>query len=203
MEVVMKDMRELLAGCLRESVNGYVVDALIEAYPNISELMNASEDEIRLIKGIGAVKAKQLQAILLFVKKVNMPEGHRRIIIRTPKDVYDMVRGEMEFLEVEHFNIVGLSTKNTVIFNHTVSIGSLNATIVHPREVFKIVIKRACASCILVHNHPSGDPIPSQEDIELTKKMIKAGNLLDIQVLDHVIVGSMGQYISFKEERII
>ena len=149
----MENMRELLAGCLRESANCYVVDALIETYPNISELMSASEDEISSIKGIGVVKAKQLRSILEFVRKVHTPAVNKRVIIRSPKDVFDMVRADMEFLQVEHFDVIGLSTKNHVIFRENISIGSLNASLVHPRETFKGLIRRSCASCVLVHNH--------------------------------------------------
>ena len=197
----MEKMRELLAGCLRESANGYVVDTLIENYPNIGELMNATEKEISSIKGIGIVKAKQLKSILEFVRKVNTPDASKRIIIRSPKDVYELVRADMEFLEVEHFDVIGLSTKNHVIFKENISIGSLNASIVHPREAFKGLIRRSCAACILVHNHPSTDPLPSDEDLLLTKKLVECGKLIGIEVLDHVIVGAMGGgYISLKEE---
>ena len=149
----MEEMRTLLAGCLRESANGYVVDALIENYPNISELMSASEKEISSVKGIGVVKAKQRGAILEFARKVYSPDKNKRIIVRSPKDVYDLVRADMEFLQVEHFDVIGLSTKNHVIFKENISIGSLNASIVHPREAFKGLIRRSCAACILVHNH--------------------------------------------------
>ena len=197
----MEKMRELLAGCLRESANGYVVDTLIENYPNIGELMNATEKEISSIKGIGIVKAKQLKSILEFVRKVNTPDASKRIIIRSPKDVYELVRADMEFLEVEHFDVIGLSTKNHVIFKENISIGSLNASIVHPREAFKGMIRRSCAACILVHNHPSSDPSPSNEDILLTKKLVECGSIIGIEVLDHVIVGGAGGgYVSLKEQ---
>lgn len=197
----MENMRNLLAGCLRESANGYVVDALIETYPNISELMSASEDEISSIRGIGVVKAKQLRAILEFVKKVHTPAVNKRVIIRSPKDVFDIVRADMEFLEVEHFDVIGLSTKNHVIFRENISIGSLNASVVHPREAFKGLIRRLCASCILVHNHPSSDPLPSNEDILLTKQLVECGKIIGIEVLDHVIVGAAGGgYFSLKEQ---
>ena len=200
----MENMRELLAGCLRESANGYVVDALIETYPNISELMNASEDEICSIKGIGVIKAKQLKSILEFVRKVNSPDVTKRVIIRSPKDVFDLVRADMEFLQVEHFDVIGLSTKNHVVFRDNISIGSLNASLVHPRETFKGLIRRSCASCVLVHNHPSSDTTPSNEDIILTNNLVECGKVLGIQVLDHIIVGATGGgYVSFKEKGII
>ena len=99
----MEGMRTLLADCLRESANGYVVDALLEKYPNVSELMNANEKEITSIKGIGVAKARQLSAILEFARKVYMPDKNKRIFIKSPKDVYDFVRADMEFLQVEHF----------------------------------------------------------------------------------------------------
>ena len=197
----MEEMRTLLAGCLRESANGYVVDALIENYPNISELMNADEKEINSIKGIGIVKAKQLSAILEFARKVYTPDKSKRIIVRSPKDVFDFVRADMEFLQVEHFDVIGLSTKNHVVFKENISIGSLNASIVHPREAFKGLIRRSCAACILVHNHPSSDSLPSDEDILLTKKLVECGKLIGIEVLDHIIVGAEGGgYVSLKEQ---
>jgi DNA repair protein RadC len=200
----MEKLRELLADCLRESANGYVVDALMEAYPNITELMNASEDEMGLLKGIGVVKSKQLKAILEFVRTVHAPDMNQRVIIRSPKDVFDLVRADMEFLQVEHFDVIGLSTKNHVVFKENVSIGSLNASVVHPRETFKGLIKRSCAGCLFVHNHPSSDVTPSNEDIVLTKKLVECGKLLDINVLDHIIVGAVGGgYISFKEKGLI
>lgn len=197
----MEGMRTLLAGCLRESANGYIVDALIENYPNISELMNADEKEITSIKGIGLVKAKQLSAILEFARKVYAPDKNRRIIVRSPRDVFDLVRADMEFLQVEHFDVIGLSTKNHVVFKENISIGSLNASIVHPREAFKGLIRRSCAACILVHNHPSSDPLPSEEDILLTKKLVECGSIIGIEVLDHIIVGADGGgYFSLKEQ---
>jgi DNA repair protein RadC len=197
----MEGMRNLLAGCLRESANGYVVDVLIENYPNISELMNANEKEISSIKGIGVVKAKQLSAILEFARKIYAPDKNKRIIVRSPKDVFNLVRADMEFLQVEHFDVIGLSTKNHVVFKENISIGSLNASIVHPREAFKGLIRRSCASCILVHNHPSSDPLPSEEDILLTKKLVECGSIIGIEVLDHIIVGADGGgYFSLKEQ---
>ena len=197
----MEGMRTLLADCLRESANGYVVDALLDKYPNISELMNADETEISSIKGIGIVKAKQLSAILEFARKVYTPDKNKRIIVRSPRDVFDFVRADMEFLQVEHFDVIGLSTKNHVVFKENISIGSLNASIVHPREAFKGLIRRSCAACILVHNHPSSDASPSDEDILLTKKLVECGKLIGIEVLDHIIVGADGGgYISLKEQ---
>ncbi len=195
-------LKDLLENCLRERANGYMIPELLQTFPTIQELMNATEEEMMLVKGIGIAKAKQLTAILRFVRYAQSNPNGNRTIVRTPKDIYELVRGELEYLMVERFVVVGLSIKNHVIIQHTVSVGSLNASLVHPRETFNILIRRSCASTILVHNHPSGDPIPSSEDISLTKKLVEVGQILDIPVLDHVIVGQ-GRYSSLKEKGII
>jgi DNA repair protein RadC len=197
-----EDIREVLAYCLREDSNGYVVNSLLREFPTIQDLFNADEGDLRVIKGIGAVKAKQLRAIVTFVKMVNSPDTTHWAVIRSPQDVFDIMRGDMEFLQVEEFAIIGLSTKNHVLFNEVVSTGTLNASLVHPREVFKSLIKRSCGGVILVHNHPSGFTEPSTEDISLTKKLVEAGKLLEIPVLDHVIIGR-GKYLSFKEKGLL
>lgn len=200
----MENMRELLSRCLREDANGYVVQSLVTEFPTIQDLMNASEEEIRLLRGIGMVKAKQLHAILQFVKSVHSPVIDKRVTIQSPRDVYDFMRGELEYLQVEHFCVLGLNTKNVILFSETISTGSLNASLVHPRETFKSLIKRSCASCILVHNHPSCDTTPSNEDIMLTNNLVECGKLLSINVLDHIIVGAAGGgYTSFKEKGLI
>jgi len=112
--------------------------------------------------------------------------------------VYDLVREDMEELDREHFCIIMLNVRNQVIAREVVSVGGLNAAIVHPREIFKNCIKKSAAAVILVHNHPSGQPDPSDEDIAVTKRVIEAGRIVGIDVLDHVIVGH-GQYISMRE----
>ena len=119
-------------------------------------------------------------------------------IIRTPQDTLAVLEPELSELAYERFIALALSTKNHVIAVLPVSSGSLNASIVHPRELFQRAILSNCASLILAHNHPSGDPVPSPEDIALTRKLIDAGLLLDIPILDHVILG-YGKYASFKE----
>ncbi|MEG6586475.1 RadC family protein [Dendrosporobacter sp. 1207_IL3150] len=196
------DFQYILAECLRETSEGYTIQALLKEFSSIQDLMNASEEDMKGIKGIGAVKAKQLSAILRFVRYVQSNPSNNRIVIRSPQDVYSFVRGELEYLTVEHFMVIGLNTKNHIVFEQTISVGSLNASIVHPRETFKLLIRKACASAVVVHNHPSGDPTPSQEDIDLTKKLVQAGTIIDIPILDHLIVGQ-GRYVSLKEKGII
>lgn len=118
--------------------------------------------------------------------------------VRTPEDAYSILAPYFECLPNEHFLVLLLSTKNGVNAVSCVSVGSLNASVVHPREIFQRAILSNAASIILCHNHPSGDPTPSPEDIELTRRMIEAGNLLDIKILDHIIVGDRC-FLSLKE----
>ena len=119
-------------------------------------------------------------------------------IIRRPEDTLPVLEAELSELGYEKFIALALNTKNHVTAVLPVSSGSLNASIVHPRELFQRAILANCASLILAHNHPSGDPTPSPEDIALTRKLVEAGQLLDIPILDHVILG-YGKYSSFKE----
>ena len=121
--------------------------------------------------------------------------------IRGPGEVAKLFMDEMRHYDREHFKAVLLNTKNQVLRIVTVSIGSLNASIVHPREIFKPAISASAASIILVHNHPTGDPSPSKEDVEFTRRFAKCGDLMGIQLLDHIIIGS-GRYRSLKESGI-
>ena len=125
-----------------------------------------------------------------------------RRVIRTPDDAYTILKPYFESLPNEHFLGIFLSTKNTVLGISCISVGSLNASIVHPRELFQRAILSNSASIILAHNHPSGDPTGSPEDFDLTRKLVDVGNILDIRILDHVIIGD-GKYISLKEKGIL
>ena len=125
-----------------------------------------------------------------------------RKTIKTPEDAHRILEGYFGDLSCEHFVAVLLNTKNLVIALTTVSIGSLNASIVSPRELFQRAILGNCASLILAHNHPSGDPTPSPEDIALTKRLVDAGKLLDIGILDHIIVGE-NCFVSLKERGVM
>lgn len=195
-------LEAILAECLRESANSYTVQAVLREFPTMQALMNATETDMMQITGIGKATARRLSAMLDFARYAQTNPICDRVIIRNAQDIYALVRGELEYLTVEQFIVIGLNTKNHVIVRHTASVGTLNASLVHPRETFKLLIRRACASAILVHNHPSGDPEPSKEDIQLTKHLVEAGKIIDIPVLDHVIVGQ-GRYVSLKESGVI
>jgi DNA repair protein RadC len=122
-------------------------------------------------------------------------------VIKSPAEVYQAAKQLLALHEEpeEHFCILCLNTKNKIVGVHTISIGSLNASIVHPREVFKAAMLNNASALLLLHNHPSGDPEPSREDIEITHRLVNAGNILGINVLDHVVIGD-GRYISLKEQ---
>lgn len=122
--------------------------------------------------------------------------------IRTPEDVFAIMGPEYETAVVETAMMLALDTKNKVIAVFTVSTGSLNASIIHPRDIFQRAILSNAASVILVHNHPSGDPTPSPEDMELTRKLVEAGKMMDIAVLDHVVIGE-GRFVSLKERGVM
>ena len=154
------------------------------------------------MRGIGEAKAMTVLAALELGRRIASLEPLERAVIRTPDDVAALLMPRFRFETREHFVAVLLSTKNHVLKSPVISIGTLNASIVHPRELFREAINARAAAVILSHNHPSGDPTPSSEDIELTRRLVEAGQLLDIPVLDHVILGD-GKYISLKEKGIL
>lgn len=152
-------------------------------------LKNCTIEELCAIKGVGMAKACKILAALELGKRVSAMDRHQRFKIRNPEDISRLVMEDMRFLQKEKFYILLLNTKHEVLHREEISVGSLNASIVHPREVFLAAIKKSCSSIILVHNHPSGDPTPSKEDVLITKRLIDAGRIIGIAVLDHVIVG--------------
>ncbi|MFZ7131443.1 MAG: RadC family protein [Eubacteriales bacterium] len=167
---------------------------------DLSYFVNASIEEIignGTLKGIGMVKACKIKAALEMGRRLSR-QLKENIKIRSPKDIVDVLMEEMKYLTQEHFKVVLLNTKNGVIAIETVTMGILNASLVHPREVYKIAIGKNCSSIIVVHNHPSGDPYPSNEDKKITKKLFEAGEIVGIKLLDHLIIG-YDNYVSFKE----
>lgn len=165
-------------------------------------LTELSFEELTSINGIGKCKASQIISTLELAKRISAATGESKIKITSPKEVVNILMEEMRYLKKEFFKIVLLDTKNQIISIENISIGSLNSSIVHPREVFNIAIKRSSASIILAHNHPSGDPTPSKEDINVTNRLVQCGDIIGIKVLDHIIIGD-GNYKSLKEKNII
>jgi len=165
----------------------------------INKLSSCSLKELQAIKGIGKAKACQILALFELNKRLNFVKQNGRSLL-SAKDVYQYVEPKLMHLDRECFMLLHLDTKNVVIKEETVSIGTLNASLIHPREIFKSAIKESANTVIVVHNHPSGDPEPSSEDRITTKKLFDAGELLGIKVLDHVIVGKH-KFYSFNETR--
>lgn len=165
-------------------------------------LSDASFEELTSVKGIGKCKASQIIAAVELGKRISTQRSVEKVKVTSPKDIVSLLMEEMRYLNKEHFKVAILDTKNQIITIEGISIGNLNSSIVHPREVFNAAIRRSGNSIILIHNHPSGDPTPSREDITITSRIIDAGNIIGIKVLDHIIIGD-NRYISFKEENII
>jgi len=189
--------KNLLATSTREKEDSYVVNEIFTRYPSVKELLVVTKEELMQIKGIGKVKATQIIAALQLAR-MNPCPSEDRFTIRSPEDAYDYL-SDMQYLDREHFIVLGLNTKNEILFKETVFIGSLNASIVHPRECFKHLIRRSCASAIVAHNHPSGDVAPSMEDVNVTKRLAEAGKMIGIEILDHIVIGHE-KYSSLKEK---
>lgn len=166
----------------------------------MSFLYDLSLEQLMSINGIGRVKAVQIKALMELSKRIaNTFNLHKRMTLKSPADVCGLLMEDMRHRKKEVFKAILLNTKNQVIKQVDISVGSLNASIVHPREVFTEAVKNSCSSIIFVHNHPSGDPEPSSQDIETTKRLVDSGNILGISVLDHIIIGD-GRYASLKEK---
>lgn len=191
----------LRTGTKQENVTR-IAERLLKDYQGISGLAALCPQELEKIHGIGPAKAVTVAAAAELAKRMAAQAPAERPVIRSPGDAAILVMPKLRYEGKEHFMLLLLSTKNHVLAMPTVSVGSLNASVVHPREVFRQAINYSAASVILVHNHPSGDPTPSQEDITLTRRLVEAGALLDISVLDHLIIGD-GKYVSMKEKGII
>jgi DNA repair protein RadC len=195
--------QELLAILLRTGTKSESVlqlsNRLLNRFDGLNLLKDASLEEITKTKGIGLAKAVQIMAAVEFGRRISNLAFDDRYSIRSPEDGANYVMNDMRFLAQEHFVCLYLNTKNQVLHKQTIFIGSLNASIVHPREVFKEAFRRSAASIICIHNHPSGDPTPSREDIEVTKRLVECGRIIGIDILDHLIIGEK-KFISLKEK---
>lgn len=189
---------ELLAIILQNGTAGENVLDLANRILSNDSPSELSFKELQSIRGVGPVRAVQIKAIYEFAirARAGKKEG---VQVRRAKDVFDYTAPRIAHLDKENFLILNLDSKNRIIKEETVSVGILNASIVHPREIFKCAIRNSANSIIIVHNHPSGDPTPSPEDMRITKKLISGGELVGIKVLDHVIVGE--GYWSYREHR--
>ncbi|MCL1630515.1 DNA repair protein RadC [Sporolactobacillus sp. CPB3-1] len=195
--------QELLAillhsGTKNESVM-QLAERLLCRFEGLELLKDASIEELKQVKGIGAAKAIQLLAGFELGQRMARKARESRYSIRSPEDGADYVMEEMRALKQEHFLVLFLNTKNQVLHKKTIFVGSLNASIVHPREVFKEAVRQSAASIICFHNHPSGDPTPSREDVDVTRRLASCGKMLGVDVLDHIVIGDR-RFISLKKK---
>lgn len=194
---------ELLQVLIREKAGGDTVKRLLENHQTLPDLFAFTEpEELSAVKGIGVKKILMIKAVFELARRLNEADYLNAVKIKCPEDIFNAVRSDMQHLSREVFMVLLLNTKHQVMHKEIVSVGSLNASIVHPREVFKLAVKKSASAMILIHNHPSGDPTPSNEDIQITKRLVDAGGIMGISVLDHVIVGG-GQYLSFREQEVM
>ena len=191
----------LRTGSDRESALQLAVRLLSQS-GGLRNLPGLSLEDMQEIRGVGPAKAAQLKAALEIGRRLaTMPPDHAESITSQQRAAA-LVMEALRYKEKEHFVILLLNTKNHLRSREKIYVGSLSASIVHPREIFKIPLRKSAASIILVHNHPSGDPSPSQEDLEVTRRLVEAGNLLGIAVRDHLVIGD-GCYFSFKEKGLL
>lgn len=175
---------------------------IMARFKNLRLLVDATVEELNEIKGVGPAKACQVKAALELARRLSSYTGQPRPVVRSPEDAAGLVMEEMRHLDREHFRALLLNTRNQVIANDEVSIGTLNTSSVHPRELFRNAIKKSAASLVLVHNHPSGDATPSKEDLDVTRRLCEAGKIIGIEILDHIIIGD-NKFTSLKAQGII
>jgi len=187
----------LRTGAQRESVLS-LATRLLSTHRGLVGLARVSFRELCNEKNIGEAKAAQLKAALELGMRLSSTQPEERVVVRTPEDIANLLLTEMGILEQEHLRVVLLNQRNQVLAIPEVYRGSVNTSLIRTAELFRDAVRQNCPAVVLVHNHPSGDPTPSNDDIAMTKQAAQAGKLLDIEVLDHVIIGQ-GRYLSLKE----
>ncbi len=174
---------------------------ILYQYPSLKVLSNTSIKELMKIKGIGTSKAIELLAAFELGRRAAKESFSQQIKLHSPESIYHFLKDELEMKTQEHFVALYLNTKGELVKKETLFIGSLSSSLIHPRELFKHAVLNSAASIIIAHNHPSGDPTPSNADIEITKVLYKNSLMMDIELLDHIIVGK-DRYYSLKEKGI-
>jgi DNA repair protein RadC len=193
---------ELLAIVLRVGSRGEsavrLAERLLSSFGGLAGIARARIPQLSALAGIGLAKAAQVKAAFELGKRLaSTPEGPR-LAIRTSADAAALVMEELRYREQEHFAAIFLDTRNQIIRVQTISVGTLTGSPAHPREVFKEALAHGSASLIVCHNHPSGDPSPSHEDVVLTQRLKQAGELVGVPLLDHIIIGA-GRFVSLKD----
>ena len=170
---------------------------VLYSYDDLKDLSTASVKDLMKVKGIGPSKAISLLAAIELGKRVVGSSFLESVTLQSPESIYRYLKNDLEMKTQEHFVVLFLNTKGALIKKETLFIGSLNSSLVHPREIFKRAVIHSAAGMIICHNHPSGDPTPSKSDIEITKVLHQNSVMMDIALLDHIIIGK-DRYFSFK-----
>jgi DNA repair protein RadC len=193
---------ELLAIVLRVGSRGESAvrlgERLLSEFEGLAGIARARIPQLSALPGMGLAKAAQVKAAFELGKRLATSVDEARSVVRGAADVVALVREELRLREQECLAAVFLDARNQVLRMRILTVGTLTGSPAHPREVFKEALAQGCASVILCHNHPSGDPTPSRDDVALTGRMVKAGEVMGIPVLDHIIIGG-GRYVSLKE----
>lgn len=195
-DIANVDLRELIANIIGAKATPTLCYNLSTL--ELKNLVNMTVQELESV-GLSHIQALTFHSAMLIAKRYRQEFGKDDVTIRSPEDAADFIMEELRGLKQEHFVVLFLNTKNEVFYKTTIFIGSLNASIVHPREVFREAVKRSAASIIVAHNHPSGSPKPSQEDVHVTRRLAESGKMIGIEVLDHVVIGER-KFVSLKEE---
>lgn len=202
--------QELLALILGRGVRGKSVSMtaqkLLSCFGSLEGIMNASLEDLQSVRGLGLAKASQLKACFeiarrVFTKSEIIEEGKQKEIA-SAKEIYKLIKSKISSYTKEHLVVLSFDSRNKFLGMDTVSVGILNANLIHPRETFDTAIRRHAAHIVVAHNHPSGDPEPSEDDLEITKRLIEAGKILGIEVVDHIVV-TKESFFSFKEKELI
>ena len=194
---------ELIAILLRTGVSGENVlslsSRLLAHFDGLSGLGRRTFNELCAIKGLSEAKVCQLMAGLELGRRLVSTSPAERVTINSPQDVANLVMAEMAALEQEHLKALLLNTRNEVLSVHDIYVGNVNSSVVRPAEVIRPAVRDNAPAIIVVHNHPSGDPTPSKEDVGITRDLVEAGKLMGVEVVDHVVIGSGGRYVSLND----
>jgi DNA repair protein RadC len=194
---------ELIAILLGSGMRGKSVvqlaQELLVTFGTLRKLADATIEELCQIKGLGIAKAIQLKASFTLGLRASQQMTQKKYRVEQPVHAYQLLKDQLQHEKREHFMIIMLDVKGYVINFDTISIGTLSRSLIHPREVFYPAIRHKAATVVLAHNHPSGDPTPSQEDIEVTEKLVSVGSLLGIPVKDHIIIGE-NTFVSMRQK---